>query len=197
MFFRRASSTGMMARLSGSATPSGSWRRPPAVARWYSLRTQCPARSGRSAAPAGGSSAAGTAGSAAGRRAAVRQEAVQPRWSRSCGLVQAVDEGIDVFVRGRVIRSLDHVTAPVVLVHDELAGDPTAVSLRYQVGRDAGFRRTQYFAPGQGHVEGLLRMGVLVEVVDRCRAARCAPDLECDRLGVELVEDLARRAATE
>src|SRR3984957_17549616 len=40
-------------------------------------------------------------------------------------------------------------------------------------------------------------MGVLVEVVDGCRAARWAPDLESDRLGVELVEDLARRAATE
>src|SRR5438552_2278323 len=166
MFFRRASSTGTTPRLWDSATPSGFWRRPPAVARRYSLRTQCPATPGRSAAPAGGSSAVGTAGSAAGRRAA------QPRWSRSCGLVQAIDEGIDVFVRGRVIRSLDDVTAPVVLVHDELARDPTAVSLRYQVGRDAGFRRTQYFAPGQGHVEGLLRMGVLVEVVDRCRAAR-------------------------
>src|ERR1700733_14197642 len=166
MFFRRASSTGMMARLSGSATPSGSWRRPRAAGRWCCSRRQCPAIPGLSAARADGSIWAGTAGSAAGQRAE------QPRWSRSCGLVQAVDERVHVLVGVRAIRSLDDVTAPVVLVHDELAGDPTAVSLRYQVGRDAGFRRTQYFAPGQGHVEGLLRMGVLVEVVDRCRAAR-------------------------
>src|SRR5689334_736624 len=40
-------------------------------------------------------------------------------------------------------------------------------------------------------------MGVFVEVVDGCRAARWAPDLERDRLGVELVEDLARGATTE
>src|ERR1700756_1229209 len=40
-------------------------------------------------------------------------------------------------------------------------------------------------------------MGVFVEVVDGRHAARWAPDLERDRLGVELVEDLARGATTE
>ena len=45
-----------------------------------------------------------------------------------------------VSVGRRAIRSLDDVTAPVVVVHDELASDPTAVSLRHQVCRDAGLR---------------------------------------------------------
>src|SRR6185437_6224639 len=40
-------------------------------------------------------------------------------------------------------------------------------------------------------------MGVFVEVVDGCDAARWAPDLERDGLGVERVEYLTRSAATE